>query len=178
MPSRIPALDIISHSPDQTRRLGAQLSRAARPGDVYLLRGPLGSGKTTLVQGIARGLEVEDYVQSPTFVLAMEHAGHLPDETPVRLYHIDLYRLEEPGELATFGLLDYLDDPEGIVVIEWPERVALDVFEQFLLIDLEFVADTKRRLAFYPFGERYQRLVDRLRLEVAGGRRRPGAPRD
>ncbi len=178
MRSPVPALDIISHSPEQTRRIGMHLGRLARPGDVYLLHGPLGSGKTTLVQGIARGLEVEDYVQSPTFVLASEHSGHLPDGIPVRLYHIDLYRLEEPGELATFGLMDYLDDPDGIVVIEWPERLTSDLFEQYLLIELEFVADSKRRLAFYPSGERYQRLVSRLKAEVAGGRRRPAAPGD
>jgi tRNA threonylcarbamoyladenosine biosynthesis protein TsaE len=178
MSSRVAMLDLISHSPEQTRRIGAHLGRLAQPGDVYLLRGPLGSGKTTLVQGIARGLDVEEAVRSPTFVLASEHRGHLTDGTPVRLYHIDLYRLEEPGELATFGLLDYLDDPGGIVVVEWPERASFEVLEHYLVIELEFLADTKRRLAFYPIGERHQRLVERLRAEVAGGRRRPAAPGD
>lgn len=178
MPPRVAALDVISHSPEQTRHIGTRLGRLARPGDVYLLRGPLGSGKTTFVQGLARGLEVEGYVQSPTFILATEHRGRLPDETPVALYHIDLYRLEDPGELSTFGLMDYLDDPSGIVVIEWPERVSPDVFEQYLLIELEFVAESKRRIALYPHGERYRALVEQLRTEVAGGRRRQTAPRD
>ncbi|MBX6753504.1 tRNA (adenosine(37)-N6)-threonylcarbamoyltransferase complex ATPase subunit type 1 TsaE [Thermorudis peleae] len=169
---RMPALDLISHSPDQTRRLGTHLARFAEPGDLYLLSGSLGSGKTTLVQGIARGLKVGDYVQSPTFILAMEHAGLLPDGRPVRLYHIDLYRLEKPSELLTFGIEDYLADPQGIVVIEWPEHASTDLFDDHLLIRLEFIAETKRRLMFYPNGQRYQRLVDQVRQEVAGGRRR------
>jgi len=178
MPSRVTMLDLISHSPEQTRRIGIHLGKLAQPGDVFLLRGSLGSGKTTLAQGIARGLDVQEAVRSPTFVLASEHHGHLPDGSPVRLYHIDLYRLEEPGELATFGLMDYLDDPAGVVVVEWPERAGFEVLEQYLVIELEFLADTKRRLVFYPTGERYQRLVESLRAEVAGGRRRSTAPGD
>ena len=172
MTSRRPALDLITHSPDQTRSFGARLGRLARPGDVYLLRGPLGSGKTAFAQGVARGLGVEGYVQSPTFTLAAEHEGRA-DGRPITLYHLDLYRLEDPAEVETFGYDEYLDDPDGIVVIEWPERAEAELPEAFLLIELEHLADSKRRLILYPHGERYVRLVDELRAEVVGVRRGP-----
>jgi tRNA threonylcarbamoyl adenosine modification protein YjeE len=92
------------------------------------------AGKTTFVQGLARGLGIREYVQSPTFILVMEHRGTLPDGQPVRLYHVDLYRLEEPGELATFGLEDCLSDPAGIVVIEWADRLPPNWVEEYLVI--------------------------------------------
>lgn len=171
MSSRRRALDLISHSPEQTRSFGARLGRLARPGDVYLLRGPLGSGKTALTQGIARGLGVEGYVQSPTFTLAAEHPARSADGSGVTLYHLDLYRLESPGEVETFGYDEYLDDPHGIVVIEWPERAEAAMPEAFMLIELEHLADAKRRLVLEPHGERYVTLVEELRAEVVGVRR-------
>lgn len=178
MTSRRPALDLISHSPEQTRLFGARLGRLAQPGDVYLLRGPLGSGKTALAQGIARGLGVEGYVQSPTFILAVEHAGRTGDGRAVTLYHLDLYRLDEAAEVETFGYEEYLDDPSGIVVIEWPERAAAELPDEYLLAELEHLADAKRRLALYPRGGRYVALVDGLRAEVVGVRRGPAPAGD
>jgi tRNA threonylcarbamoyladenosine biosynthesis protein TsaE len=170
--SRRPALDLISHSPDQTRRFGYHLGRLARPGDVILLHGQIGVGKTALAQGIARGLGVEGYVQSPTFTLASEHTGHTADGKRATLYHLDLYRLEEAGELASFGYEEYFDEPAGIVVIEWPERLAEEVPEEHLLISLEHLADTKRRLAFLPQGPRAQEMTEAFRAEVFRARRR------
>jgi len=177
MSERMPSLDLVSHSPDQTRQFAATLARQLRGGDVLLLQGPLGSGKTTFVQGLARGLGVREYVQSPTFILVMEHRGTLPDGTPVRLYHVDLYRLEEPSELATFGLEDCLSDPHGIVVIEWSERLPASWIDDYVVIRFEPLAETKRRLAFYPFGERGRAIVEALRKEVIGGTKRSAAPR-
>src|SRR5215211_4070727 len=92
-----PAVDVelISHSLDQTRRIGARLAPVLQPGDVILLEGPFGVGKTSLVQGLAKGLRVGSaYVTSPTFTLVNEYEGRLP------LYHIDLYRLETPEQVA------------------------------------------------------------------------------
>src|SRR4051812_24737836 len=84
-----PDLDIVSHSVEQTRRIGARLARLLQPGDLLLLDGPFGAGKTSLTQGIAQGLAVgEDYITSPTFTLINEYQGRLP------LYHVDLYRLD------------------------------------------------------------------------------------
>src|SRR5436305_2135610 len=113
-----PDVDVISHSLDQTRRIGGRLAALLAPGDVILLEGPFGAGKTTFTQGIARGLGVtDDYITSPTFTLINEYPGRLP------LYHVDLYRLDSAAQALDLGLTDYLDSP-GVTVIEWPERAA------------------------------------------------------
>ncbi len=171
MTSRRPVLDLISHSPDQTRRFGYHLGRLSRAGDVLLLHGQIGAGKTTLVQGIARGLGIEGYIQSPTFTLASEHGGRTAGEERTTLYHLDLYRLEGAADLASFGYEEYFDEPSGIVVIEWPERLAGELPDEHLLIRLEHLADTKRRLAFLPQGSRAQELTDAFRAEVFRARR-------
>lgn len=166
----LPALDLITHSPEQTRRLGMHLGKLVEPGDILLLWGQIGAGKTLLTQGMARGLGVDDYVQSPTFTLAVEHDGKRSDGTPLTLYHIDLYRIDGPSDFDTFGYEDYLDDTAGVVVIEWPERLGTEIPEQYLLINIEYVADTKRKLTFYPRGERYTGRVSKLRREVYGAK--------
>jgi len=113
-----------SHSPQETRALGEQWGREARPGWVIALSGDLGAGKTCLVQGIASGLGVSGRIQSPTFALINEHrAGRLP------LYHIDLYRLETASEIVAAGLEDYLFTPDGVTVVEWFERWLEDASE-------------------------------------------------
>lgn len=168
--ARQPVLDLISHSPEQTRRFGALIGRSLRAGNRILTSGQLGSGKTALIQGIASGLSVRTEVRSPTFTLVSEHAGTDADGNDVRLYHIDLYRLEGGGDIETIGLEEYLDDPLGIVAVEWPQR-APDWFEnEYLLIELERIAESKRRIVLYPHGERYERLAERIRSEVSGGR--------
>ena len=97
-----------------TVELGRKVGAAARAGDVVLLEGPLGAGKTVMVRGLAEGLGSSDEVASPTFVLVRHYAGRLP------LVHADLYRLEGPGDADRLGLLDLADD--GVLVVEWPER--------------------------------------------------------
>lgn len=171
MSTERPDLDLISHSPPQTRNVGLHLGQILLPGDVVLLFGQIGSGKTQLTQGIASGLHVDGYVPSPTFTLVVEHAGRSHEDRPVSLYHLDLYRIDEPGEIDTFGHEEYLDDPDGIVVIEWPERLGAEVPEEHLLIAIEYLADTKRKLMFYPRGERYRERIRAFREEVFGGRR-------
>lgn len=178
MSTRRPALDCISHSPDQTRGFGARLGRLLQPGDVILLTGQVGAGKTTLVQGVARGMGFDGYVQSPTFTLANEYPGETADGQPVMLYHLDLYRLEGVADLDSFGYEEYFDDPAGIVVVEWPEQLAGDLPDAYLVIDLAHLADAKRRLAFFPTGARYEALVTAFRSEVFGARRGSASPGD
>ena len=105
---------------EATRKFGVALGRSLAAGTVILLQGDLGAGKTTLVQGIAEGLEIQDSVESPTFTLINEYLiGRIP------LYHLDLYRLE-PEEAEALHLESYWDGLErdlGIVAIEWPERL-------------------------------------------------------
>lgn len=97
--------------------LGVALGRLLAPGDVVLLEGQLGAGKTTLVQGIARGIGCTEPVTSPTFDLIHEYrSGRTP------LIHIDPYRLQGPGELENIGFCDYLDLP-CVLAVEWPERL-------------------------------------------------------
>ena len=150
--------------------MGFHLGQVLQPGDVVLLFGQIGAGKTLLAQGIASGLGVTGYVQSPTFTLAVEHDAMTADERPARVYHLDLYRIDDPGEIDSFGHEEYLDDPDGIVIIEWPERLGARGPEEYLLITIEYLADTKRNLRFYPRGERFQTRVRQLREEVFGAR--------
>ncbi len=107
---------LTSRAPAETRALGAALGRAAAPGTVLALIGPLGAGKTQLAKGVAEGLEIRSVVNSPTFVLMNEHQGRL------RLFHIDAYRLGDPEEAVAAGLLDERE-VDGVTVVEWADRL-------------------------------------------------------
>src|SRR5262245_57533250 len=110
---------LISHSPEETMALGEQWGQSARPGWIIGLSGELGSGKTQLVKGIARGLGIASRVLSPTFALVHEYTtGRLP------LAHLDLYRLETAEQIAGAGLEEYLLSPAGVTVVEWIDRWA------------------------------------------------------
>ena len=107
---------ITSHSPEETFEFGKQFASELKPGDVLALCGDLGAGKTHFVKGIAVGLGIETEATSPTFTLIHEYpGGRLP------LYHIDLYRLEEPEEALNIGLDEYLDG-NGVTAIEWADK--------------------------------------------------------
>ena len=106
----------ISHSPAETEALGERWGREAQRGLVIALSGDLGAGKTQLVKGLARGLGVTSRVHSPTFTLVNEYSGGR-----LRLFHLDLYRLETREQILSAGLEDYWQ-PDGVAVIEWSER--------------------------------------------------------
>lgn len=103
--------------PEATRQAGRDLAQELKPGDVLALVGPLGAGKTTLVQGLAQGLGIEGVVDSPTFVLIQTYPGPRVD-----LHHMDMYRIESPHEAEDLGLEEYFEG-DGITVVEWPERI-------------------------------------------------------
>jgi tRNA threonylcarbamoyladenosine biosynthesis protein TsaE len=106
----------ISHSPEETAGLGRAAGALARKGQVYALTGDLGSGKTQWVKGFAAGLGIADRVHSPTFALVNEYiGGHL------LLFHLDLYRLDQPAQILAAGFEEYLA-PDGVSVIEWAEH--------------------------------------------------------
>lgn len=107
----------ISHSPAETEALGESWGREASPGLVIALSGDLGAGKTQLVRGIARGLGVTSRVHSPTFTLVNEYCGGR-----LKLFHLDLYRLETLEQIHSAGLEEFLQ-PDGVAVIEWAERL-------------------------------------------------------
>jgi tRNA threonylcarbamoyladenosine biosynthesis protein TsaE len=110
-------LVVRSLSAEETRRIGRALGEAARPGDVLLLEGAFGVGKTVLVQGLAVGLDVHEAVTSPSFVLMVEHRGRLP------LYHVDLYRLDGRLDDELLDSLADYQDAGGVCAIEWPEAL-------------------------------------------------------
>ena len=113
---------------------GQEFARRLRAGDVLLLHGDLGAGKTTLTQGIAAGLGVSESIQSPTFALVAEHEGVDGSGLPIRVYHLDLYRLENEEELEGIGYELYVAPVDGISVIEWPERAGEWLPDRFWLI--------------------------------------------
>ncbi|MDP3064460.1 MAG: tRNA (adenosine(37)-N6)-threonylcarbamoyltransferase complex ATPase subunit type 1 TsaE [Chloroflexota bacterium] len=151
----VQTLDLLSHSPEETRRLGARLGRLARPGDVLLLVGELGAGKTCLTQGIARGLGVRENASSPSFVIMKEYHGRLA------LYHIDLYRLERLQEVADLGLDDYLYG-SGVCVVEWADRAPEQFPVQHLLVRMQYVSERERSIHIEARGPRYVELLSQL----------------
>lgn len=152
---------ITTNSAEQTRRLGRRLGELATPRDVILLVGVLGTGKTCLTQGIARGLGIDEYTASPSFVLVREYQGRLP------LYHIDLYRLDRIEEVAQLGLDDYLYG-NGICVVEWADKGFGILPSEHLLIEMQHVAPTKRKICFVPKGPRYVELLSKLKSARRG----------
>ena len=109
-------MEYLSHSPEETEQLGAQLGRTLRPGSVVAYRGDLGMGKTAFTRGLARGLGCTCRVTSPTFTIVNEYSGALP------LFHFDMYRLDSSDELFDIGWEDYLSRG-GVCAVEWSERV-------------------------------------------------------
>jgi tRNA threonylcarbamoyladenosine biosynthesis protein TsaE len=156
------SLHFISHSPENTRKLGISLGDLVQPGDIYLLSGNLGAGKTTLTQGIAWGLGSQEYALSPTFVLMREIQGRLP------LYHIDLYRLDQVEEVSDLGLDDYLYG-HGLCVIEWAEKGMSVLPADHLLIKIDYLSDNERSFVLIPHGKRYEKLLDRLKPLIEKG---------
>jgi tRNA threonylcarbamoyladenosine biosynthesis protein TsaE len=148
--------EITTNSPGETQEFGARLGKLARPGDVFLLVGKLGAGKTCLTQGIARGLGIKEYAASPSFVVVRELYGRLP------LYHMDFYRLDNLEEIAELGLDDYFYG-QGVSVVEWAEKGISLLPPEHLLIEMSYVSDTGRRLKLKARGKRYRQLVAELK---------------
>jgi len=156
------SVDFISHSLAQTQRIGQRLGELAEAGDIFLLIGELGSGKTTLTQGIARGLNIIVPITSPSFTFINEYT---PRDHGARLalYHIDLYRLNYPEEeTLSLGLEEYLYG-NGLCVVEWAEKIDRLWPEERLIIKLKFISETKRGVRLEPCGERYLQLVEEFK---------------
>lgn len=137
---------LISRSPEETLALGEQWGRAAQPGWVIGLSGDLGVGKTQFVKGLALGLGSTARVHSPTFALLNEYGGGR-----LRLFHLDLYRLNNPDEVMNAGLEDYLVNPDGVTVVEWIERWLPEVQRRedtVRLVQFETLSETERRITY------------------------------
>lgn len=132
----VPAsITVHTETADETRAVGKTIGEIASPGDVYLLTGPLGAGKTCLTQGIARGLGAPGYARSPTFVLVTRYQGRLT------IHHADLYRVDHPAEAWDLGLEDIVAAGEGVLIVEWADRAAEIFPPDALWIQLDYAAD-------------------------------------
>ena len=149
-------LKLTSHSPEQTQQLGARIGELTLPGDILLLVGALGTGKTCLTQGIAWGLGIKEYAVSPSFVVIRELYGRLP------LYHIDLYRLDHIEEIVELGLDDYLYG-SGVCVVEWAEKGLSVLPTEHLMIQISYLSDSERSLQLKPSGKRYLQILAQLK---------------
>lgn len=144
----------ISHSPEETLQLGKSLGSSLVAGDIVLLFGDLGAGKTRLTQGICYGLELDHdtYIRSPTFTLINEYPGRLP------IYHIDLYRIESQEEIYSLGLEEILFNT-GVTIIEWADKLRSSKNHENLMlniedrieIDIKIISDSEREFTFKTF---------------------------
>ena len=143
-------MEMISHGPEETEALGEHIGRVAGHGFVLALSGDLGAGKTQLVKGIARGLGVTARVHSPTFTLVNEYGGGR-----LKLFHLDLYRLETPAQILSAGIAEFLS-PDGMVVIEWAERLEAGRWKleegKTKKVKFEIVSELERKIVYDDFG--------------------------
>lgn len=155
-------LEFISRSPEQTRRIGMRLGGLLQAGDLICLQGELGSGKTTLAQGIAQGWGSLDAASSPTFILV--NVYRRPDGA--ELFHIDAYRIESAPEGKELDLEAMLS--QGPLLIEWPERLGNILPPARLSVNLEHVTEEHRQMRMLASGARYDALVAELRQAIFG----------
>jgi len=154
------SLSIITTAPEETRGVGEDLARYLLPSLVLALIGGLGSGKTTLIQGIARGLEVSSPVKSPSFMLIREYAGRVP------LFHFDLYRITRDEEILNLGYEEYCYQKGGVVVIEWADRIQKYLPSEHLGINMSILGTSRRKIAFLPKGPLCREIVDKMRRRL------------
>ena len=147
-------MKIVSNSPEQLEDIGKKIGSLLEKSSVILLDGDLGAGKTTLTKGIAKGLEIDEIVNSPTFTIAKMYQGRMI------LNHLDVYRLEGLDE--DIGIEDYVSEDE-ILVVEWSKFLDDEVFPEYLHIFIEYV-DDHRELTFKAKGKYYEELLEKVNL--------------
>jgi tRNA threonylcarbamoyladenosine biosynthesis protein TsaE len=163
------AIDIVTGTAEDTRKVAGALAELLAPGDVVSLTGDLGAGKTTFVQGAARGLGVTDPVASPTFVLVREYRGDVP------VYHLDVYRLDRLQEVIDLGFEDLLD-PGSVIFVEWGDAIEPLLPDEHLRVELRAEQGDARRLSFAGRGVRWAGRWERLEGLLAPWRGDGGAP--
>ncbi len=137
--------NIVTNSYKETQKVGFDFAKNLKGGDVVALRGDLGSGKTTFVQGLAEGLGITKKIISPTFIIMRTY--ELKDHpTKKFFYHVDLYRIESEQDVEGLGLIEIMQDPESIVVIEWPEKIENILPEKRKDLIFTYVEDYKRNI--------------------------------
>lgn len=150
-------LQTTTYSPQETKQLGEKLGRQIQTGTVIALFGDLGSGKTVFVQGLAQGLSVPDsyYITSPSYTLINEYPGRHT------LFHVDLYRIDNPVDFEEIGLHEILYN-NGVVAIEWADRLNEDLPAEYLNIQLEIASDDSRKIYLTAYGLEAANLLKSL----------------
>jgi tRNA threonylcarbamoyladenosine biosynthesis protein TsaE len=146
-------VELMTHSAEETMAKSEALGKLMRGGEVLLLEGDLGAGKTTFTKGLAKGLEIKRNVNSPTFTIIKEYQGRLP------LYHMDVYRLADSEE--DLGFDDYFEG-EGVTVVEWAHLIEEFLPNERLEIYIYHHGDDERKLVLTPKGERYEAICKEL----------------
>lgn len=147
-------IEIITHSPEETRALGGRLSQILKPGDAVCLTGTLGAGKTLLVQGIAAGFGIgDDAVTSPTFTIMHVYEGELS------LYHFDLYRLDDPVQLYDIGFEEYVY-ADGVALIEWADKFPEHMPRECLWLTITSTGASERLISIKAAGAHYQDILE------------------
>lgn len=139
---------------EQTKDIGYRLGTLLHPGSVICLIGDLGAGKTTMTQSLAKALEVDDYITSPTFTIVNEYEGKMP------LYHFDVYRIGSSDEMYDIGYDEYINS-NGVCIIEWANLIEDILPEEYLHIELRY-KDMGREMILNPIGEKYENIVKEL----------------
>jgi len=153
-------LSIISKNPEETRECGKKIGKNLFPTSIIALSGKLGSGKTTLIQGIGQGLGITTPIKSPSFTLIHEYQGFLP------LYHFDLYRLISEEEIEHLGYEEYLFKKKGVVVIEWADKMESFLTFPHLKIKIKMIDFFQREIILISRGILYKKLVEKLKGEI------------
>jgi len=157
----------VTQNPEATKQVGKNLGQNLSPGSIVALIGELGSGKTTLVQGIGEGLRIKSLIKSPSFVIINEYDGPLP------LYHFDLYRLNNAEEILSLGYEEYFYEKRGVVVIEWAEKIKDFLPKEYLEINLKIVNPvresffngvnlSKRKISGQAYGASYREVMKKM----------------
>ena len=148
-------LTLVSRSLAETQRLGSLLGQLLDDQEVICLEGELGTGKTSLIQAIGRAQGVTEPITSPTFTLVNEYPGRF------RLFHVDLYRLDDESDLEDIGLYELLEC-EGIVAIEWAEKLSDDLLSSYLAVQFETINDQVREISIFAYGQEAKVLIKAL----------------
>lgn len=137
-------MEIITQSARETQTLGERFATDLKPGEILALYGELGSGKTTFIQGLAKGLGIKDRVISPTFVFLRQYPVN--QDLIKRFNHIDLYRINQAKEAKGLGLEEIFTDEEGITVIEWADRIEKLLPQKRINLYFEYLEENKRKI--------------------------------
>lgn len=141
---------IITNSYEETQKLGADFAQKLNSIPVLALHGDLGSGKTTFIQGLAKGLGIEKKIISPTFIIMRSYQITLNSQLSILnfFYHVDLYRIKDEKDIRDLGLIELMQDPQNLFAIEWPEKIKSLLPRKRLDIFFEYLDENKRKITY------------------------------